>query len=101
VLFTDDELMDALRQETRAAVVACEAGVASALVGVAPQVAAGPVAADALVLALPRIYSGDFDDVATLDANYLRRVDIEIAAKTAAREAAAGGAGKSAPPAVL
>ena len=42
-----------------------------------------PSAADALPLALDRIGAGDFDDAATLDANYLRRTDAEIFAKPA------------------
>jgi tRNA threonylcarbamoyladenosine biosynthesis protein TsaB len=32
---------------------------------------------------LERISAGDFDDAATLDANYLRRTDAEIFAKAA------------------
>jgi tRNA threonylcarbamoyladenosine biosynthesis protein TsaB len=43
-----------------------------------------PLAGDALALAVQRIGAGDFDDAATLDANYLRRTDREIFAKTAA-----------------
>jgi tRNA threonylcarbamoyladenosine biosynthesis protein TsaB len=43
-----------------------------------------PLAGDALALALGRIEAGDFDDAATLDANYLRRTDAEIFAKAAA-----------------
>jgi tRNA threonylcarbamoyladenosine biosynthesis protein TsaB len=42
------------------------------------------LAGDALPLALGRIEAGDFDDAATLDANYLRRTDAEIFAKPAA-----------------
>jgi tRNA threonylcarbamoyladenosine biosynthesis protein TsaB len=42
-----------------------------------------PLAGDALPLALERIAAGDFDDAATLDANYLRRTDAEIFAKAA------------------
>ena len=47
-----------------------------------------PSAGDALPFALERIEAGDFDDAATLDANYLRRTDVEIFAKPAAQEAA-------------
>jgi tRNA threonylcarbamoyladenosine biosynthesis protein TsaB len=43
------------------------------------------LAGDALPLALERIGAGDFDDAATLDANYLRRTDMEIFAKAAAQ----------------
>jgi tRNA threonylcarbamoyladenosine biosynthesis protein TsaB len=42
-----------------------------------------PSAAGALPFALERIGAGDFDDAATLDANYLRRTDAEIFAKPA------------------
>jgi tRNA threonylcarbamoyladenosine biosynthesis protein TsaB len=43
-----------------------------------------PSAADALALAAPRIVSGDYDDVALLDGNYLRRSDAEIFGTTPA-----------------
>jgi len=46
------------------------------------------MAGDALPFALERIAAGEFDDVATLDANYLRRTDAEIFAKPAASRAA-------------
>jgi tRNA threonylcarbamoyladenosine biosynthesis protein TsaB len=66
-------------------VVACEAKVAEGLGALGPrvQMAEEPSAGDALPLALVRIEAGDFDDAATLDANYLRRTDAEIFAKTA------------------
>jgi len=66
-------------------VVVCEAKVAEALVGLSPRVVAEPSAGDALPLALERIEAGDFDDAATLDANYLRWTDAEIFAKPAVR----------------
>jgi tRNA threonylcarbamoyladenosine biosynthesis protein TsaB len=66
-------------------VVVCEAKVAEALVGLGPRVVAEPSAGDALPLALGRIAAGEFDDVVTLDANYLRRTDAEIFAKPAVR----------------
>ncbi len=62
-------------------VVACEAKVAEALVGVSPRMVREPVAADALPFALERVAAGDFDDAVTLDANYLRRTVAEIFAK--------------------
>jgi tRNA threonylcarbamoyladenosine biosynthesis protein TsaB len=62
-------------------VVICEAKVAEALVGLELRVVEEPSAADALPLALERIETRDFDDAATLDANYLRRSDAEIFAK--------------------
>jgi tRNA threonylcarbamoyladenosine biosynthesis protein TsaB len=40
-----------------------------------------PTAADALAVALPRLLAKDFDDLASLDGNYLRRSDAELFAK--------------------
>jgi tRNA threonylcarbamoyladenosine biosynthesis protein TsaB len=73
----------------RGVVVACEAKVAEGLAGLGfdpgrLHMVAEPLAGDALALALERIEAGDFDDAATLDANYLRRTDAEIFAKAAA-----------------
>ena len=51
-----------------------------------PRMVEEPLAGDALPFALERIAAGDFDDVATLDANYLRRTDAEIFAKPAVAE---------------
>ncbi len=62
-------------------VVACEAKIVEALPELAPRLVAEPLAGNALSFALDRIAVNDFDDVATLDANYLRRTDAEIFAK--------------------
>jgi tRNA threonylcarbamoyladenosine biosynthesis protein TsaB len=62
-------------------VVVCEAKVAETLAGLGPRVVGEPSAGDALPLVLERIEAGDFDDAATLDANYLRQSDAEIFAK--------------------
>lgn len=64
-----------------ARVVICEAKVAAALVGLEVRLMEEPSAADVLPQALERIEAGDFDDAATVDANYLRRSDAEIFAK--------------------
>ena len=66
-------------------VVACEAKVAEGLggLGVGVRMVDEPSAGDALPLALERMATGDFDDAATSDANYLRRTDAEIFAKAA------------------
>jgi tRNA threonylcarbamoyladenosine biosynthesis protein TsaB len=68
-------------------VVGCEAKVMEglAVLGVGVRMVEEPSAGDALPLALERIEAGDFDDAATLDANYLRRTDMEIFAKAAAQ----------------
>ena len=62
-------------------VVVCEVKVADALVGVRPKMVDEPMAGDALPFALERIAAGEFDDAAVVDANYLRRTDLEIFAK--------------------
>jgi len=54
-----------------------------------PRVVAEPVAGDALPFAIERIAAGEFDDTATVDANYLRRTDAEIFAKPKASTKAA------------
>jgi tRNA threonylcarbamoyladenosine biosynthesis protein TsaB len=56
-----------------AGAVACEVGVV--------KLVAEPTAGDALPMAMRRVAEGSFDDVAKLDANYLRRTDGEIFAK--------------------
>jgi tRNA threonylcarbamoyladenosine biosynthesis protein TsaB len=62
-------------------VVVCEAKVAKALAEVHPRLVGEPSAGDALPFALERIAAGEFDDAAVVDANYLRRTDLEIFAK--------------------
>ena len=77
---------DVLAAAVDGVVVACEAKAAEGLgaLGLRVRVVEEPLAGDALALALERIAAGDFDDAATLDANYLRRTDMEIFAKAAA-----------------
>jgi tRNA threonylcarbamoyladenosine biosynthesis protein TsaB len=69
-------------------VVVCEAKVAEALPELHPRIVQEPSAGEALPFAIERIAAGDFDDVAKLDANYLRRTDAEIFAKPKAKSAA-------------
>jgi tRNA threonylcarbamoyladenosine biosynthesis protein TsaB len=80
---------DVLEAAAGGVVVVCEAKVAEALVGLGPglRIVGEPSAGDALPLALERIKTGDFDNAATLDANYLRRTDAEIFAKPTAPRA--------------
>ncbi len=61
--------------------VVCEALTAEALSLVDPILVDPPIAAEAVHLALPRLAAAEFDDVVTLDGNYLRRSDAEIFAK--------------------
>lgn len=65
--------------------VVCDKTVADSLAGVQPRLMREPVAEDALAIAVERIGTGEFDDVATLDANYLRRTDAQIFAKPTGR----------------
>ena len=64
-------------------VVVCEGKVAEALEEMRPVVVREPAAVDALPFAVERVQAQAFDDVATVDANYLRRTDAEIFAKPA------------------
>jgi tRNA threonylcarbamoyladenosine biosynthesis protein TsaB len=61
--------------------VVCEPAVAESLAALSPRIVAEPTAEDALPLAIRRLQAGEFEDIATLDANYLRRTDAEIFAK--------------------
>lgn len=45
------------------------------------QVVLPPTASDALIVAMPQLLAGDFDDLTSLDGNYLRRSDAEVKAK--------------------
>ena len=77
-------LMDAQDVITIAAgglVVVCEEKVAGVLLELQPRLVDEPLAGAALPFALERILLREFDDASTLDANYLRRTDIEIFAK--------------------
>lgn len=65
------------------ALVVCETKVAEALSVLRPVVVGEPLASDALPIAVARAESGEFDDAALIDANYLRRTDAEIFAKPA------------------
>jgi tRNA threonylcarbamoyladenosine biosynthesis protein TsaB len=82
-------------EELRAAVagglvVVCEAKVAEALADLHLWEIGEPAAEDALRFALEQIAVGEFDDAALVDANYLRRTDLEIFAKGKAKAGSAG-----------
>uniref|UniRef100_A0A7V4XUQ1 tRNA (Adenosine(37)-N6)-threonylcarbamoyltransferase complex dimerization subunit type 1 TsaB n=1 Tax=Acidobacterium capsulatum TaxID=33075 RepID=A0A7V4XUQ1_9BACT len=70
-------------QVAEADVACCEDSVARSLPG-ARRVAA-PTTEDALRLALERLRRGEFDDLASMDAHYLRRSQAEVVADGAAR----------------
>ncbi|HEX7158927.1 MAG TPA: tRNA (adenosine(37)-N6)-threonylcarbamoyltransferase complex dimerization subunit type 1 TsaB [Edaphobacter sp.] len=63
------------------AVVACEPRMAEVLARLEPRIVKEPSAEDALPFAIERVAAKEFDDVAMLDANYLRRTDAQIFAK--------------------
>ena len=80
-MLTRDELLAGIPAGRVPAVVTCELAVAESLAELNPQIIAQPTAEAALPLVLRRIQIKDFDDTATIDANYLRRTDAEIFAK--------------------
>jgi tRNA threonylcarbamoyladenosine biosynthesis protein TsaB len=104
-LVTRQQLLAALDEAAGANpvwIVACESAVAQSFAELRPRLVAEPTAEDALALVLPRIEAGDFDDAATLDANYLRRIDAEIlltsgSAPPATANVAVGAAGRLLP----
>ena len=71
---------DALKAMEMGAAVTCEARVVEAL-GDRVKLIEEPGGAEMLVLVEERMRAGVWSDVATADANYLRRTDAEIAAE--------------------
>ncbi|HZY63436.1 MAG TPA: tRNA (adenosine(37)-N6)-threonylcarbamoyltransferase complex dimerization subunit type 1 TsaB [Edaphobacter sp.] len=63
-------------------IITCEARVADALADLNPLIVQEPKAEDMLSIAVHRAKAGNFDDAALLDANYLRRTDSELFAKS-------------------
>lgn len=68
--------------------VVCESVVAAEFAGLEPVMAEGLLAADAIGLVVSRVERRAFDDVASSDANYLRRTELEVQARLALRAAA-------------
>ena len=80
LLLSLSELQDELPSlAAGGALAVCEEKVAAAFPG--SRLVDPPIASDALVVAMPRLLRRDFDDLATLDGNYLRRSDAELFAK--------------------
>jgi tRNA threonylcarbamoyladenosine biosynthesis protein TsaB len=70
-----------ISQRLRSGMAICEPALAASLpdaILVAP-----PDASEALQAAIPRLQAHDYDDVATLDGNYVRRSDTELFARPA------------------
>jgi len=65
-------------------IAGCEEKTAQALAGA--QVVDAPMAEDALRFAQGRLLGGDFDDVAAIDAHYLRRSQAEVVAERRSAE---------------
>lgn len=84
-LLTRDEVLTAVGcSSPDVVVVSSEQAVAESIAALAPRLVPDPSAESALPLAVRRIHQSAFDDAATLDANYLRRTDLEIFAKNPA-----------------
>jgi tRNA threonylcarbamoyladenosine biosynthesis protein TsaB len=82
-LLTRDEVIVVVA--ARGVVIACEGKIAEALAGLDFMMVDEPLAEAAARIALRRLARGEVDDVALVDANYLRRTDFEIKAKLALR----------------
>jgi tRNA threonylcarbamoyladenosine biosynthesis protein TsaB len=81
-LVTREQLVASVRQaEAPPVLITCEPAIAESIASPNPLLLPEPTAQDALPLVMSRIEANDFDDIATLDANYLRRTDAEIFAK--------------------
>jgi tRNA threonylcarbamoyladenosine biosynthesis protein TsaB len=72
-----------IRERLHGALAVCEESAARVFSGAV--LVDAPTAAEALVYAAPRLRARDFDDVAALDGNYVRRSDAELFAKPGAR----------------
>jgi tRNA threonylcarbamoyladenosine biosynthesis protein TsaB len=81
-LLTRDALSQALAG-SGLPVVACEQAVFSALVDLSPTLVHTPTAVEALAVGRERFLAASFDDVVTLEANYLRRSESEMLARVA------------------
>jgi tRNA threonylcarbamoyladenosine biosynthesis protein TsaB len=68
-------------------VLGCEQEVSSALSGLSPTHVSRPTAVDALTLGRERFLAEAFDDVGTVEANYLRRSESEMLARVAGHAA--------------
>ena len=86
---TRDQLMEHA-SDRPAALLVCEPRVEAALAELQPTVLSVPTLGDALAIAIERWNARKFEDVMTLDGNYLRRSDAEIFAGRATRPGLAG-----------
>jgi tRNA threonylcarbamoyladenosine biosynthesis protein TsaB len=83
-VMTHDQLIEHA-SDRPAVVLVCEPRVEAALTELRPTVLAVPTLADALPITVDRWHARQFEDVITLDGNYLRRSDAEIFSSRAVR----------------
>ncbi len=83
-LLTRDAVVDAAGDGS---VVVCEESVCAALTELDPVMVSALEASDALALVVARVERGEFSDVGSSDANYLRRTEMEMLARLAERAA--------------
>ena len=83
-VMTRDQLMEHAADRP-AAVLVCEPRVQESLAELQPTVLSTPTLGDALAIAVERWNARMFEDVMTLDGNYLRRSDAEIFAGRSTR----------------
>ncbi|AXC14823.1 TsaB protein, required for threonylcarbamoyladenosine (t(6)A) formation in tRNA [Acidisarcina polymorpha] len=82
ILLTRENLMEAMTN-WKYPVLVCENRVFESLSEIGPRLVSAPAAIDALAAGANRFLAQDFDDTALLDANYLRRSEIEMLARIA------------------
>lgn len=83
-LFNREQVMSNLAAHPALKIAVCEPGVADKFADCQRLVSVPPLtAAEVLPIALSRLRAGEFQDVAAVEANYVRRTDAEIFAKPA------------------
>ncbi len=84
--YADGEALESLAaledlREAEETIAVCEENLAQDWP--AARLVASPTAAEAIAAALPRLLIRDYDDIAALDGNYVRRTDAELFARPA------------------
>lgn len=91
VLLSAAEAIGVVGGRAGANAVVCESIVEELLREVSPRMLREPGAGDLQPLVLDRLREGNMDDAATVDANYIRRTDLEMLATMEARQAERAG----------
>jgi tRNA threonylcarbamoyladenosine biosynthesis protein TsaB len=89
-LLTRDRVLALAGESPDAGLLVCEEPARAAFGAELVERVAEPAAADALSQAASRFARRQFNDIAAIDGNYVRRTDVEIFAKQVRRAAAAG-----------